>query len=188
MEFPPPPPREPGKSSGCLKYGLIGCGALILLFILISVGTGYYLSRHGGSLMAAGDSAMRAGIETARRSDEKGCVDAAEARMKKGGAFEAGVSGSIFLEACLRSSQPALGFCDSVPPATEFTRSAAWQQSRCGKAALSPGESMRCTSVSGAIQRYCTVDGREKVDPDSALAHLHLLDVKRRERVRVRER
>jgi hypothetical protein len=176
MDFPPPPPREARTSSssaGCLKWGLIGCGAVLGLFILVSVGIGWYVTRHGKEIVAATERAERAGIATARGTDEKGCVDAAERRMEKeGGMLSGGVRGSIFLDACLRSSRPTPGFCDGVPRSDEVMETSQWQQMRCNRSALNPAASVRCNATASAVQRYCRVEGREKADPDSALARL----------------
>jgi hypothetical protein len=175
MDFPPPPPREgrkPSSSSGCLKWGLIGCGGGLGLFLLVAFGIGFYISRHSKDIVATADRNAREAIAVARHSDEKGCVDAASQRMEKSGVISGGVSGAMFLEACLRSSQPTPGFCDDVPPKDEFTRSSAWQQKRCARVAMSPGDNIRCNAVSGVVQRYCTEEGRAKLDPDSAVALL----------------
>ncbi|MDB4950172.1 MAG: hypothetical protein JWM27_2821 [Gemmatimonadetes bacterium] len=171
MEFPPPPPRPAQSSSGCLKAGLLGCGGVLLLFVLIGVAGGIYFARNGKNIAAGMEDAERAGITTARTTDENGCVAAAEARIRKSGFFTGGVTGGVFLQLCLRSSRPTPGFCDGVPPASDFTRSSAWQRMRCQARSLNPREGMVCGALTPGIQAYCT-GSREKVDPDSALAGL----------------
>jgi hypothetical protein len=176
MEFPPPPPRPAAKSSsGCLKFGLLGCGGLLLFVVLVGIASAIYISRHGKDIVAGMENAERDGIATARTTDEKGCVAATEARIRKAGVMTSAVSGGVFLQYCLRSSQPTPGFCDGVPPRSDFTRSSAWQQMRCRASSLNPREGMICGAMTPGIQGYCT-EGRAKVDPDSALAQLQARD------------
>ena len=189
MDFPPPPPRPQGSKSssgGCLKWGLIGCGGGLGLFLIVAFVMGWYISRHAKDIAAATDQSMRDGIAQARHSDEKGCVDAATKRMEKGSYLTASVQGSLFLAACLRSSQPTAGFCDGVPRTGDFTRTTAWQQQRCSKDVYNPGSSVRCQAVGSAIQRYCADEGRPKESPDAALTHLDSLSAALKSRGRPR--
>jgi len=41
----PPPSAEPEKKSGCMKWALIGCGALVVLFIIAGIGC-YFGSKY----------------------------------------------------------------------------------------------------------------------------------------------
>ncbi|HET6763390.1 MAG TPA: hypothetical protein VFH27_06950, partial [Longimicrobiaceae bacterium] len=184
MEFPPPPPPPPKKPVGCLKIALIGCGALLLMSIVIGGGCAYWFTKHGDELMAGASRAEREGLTAAKSTDEKGCLALAEARIERDGAIRGAVRNGVFIDGCLRGSRETPGFCDGVPPADDFTGSTAWLRMRCQAVSLNPAANARCQVLSQGVQRFCT-QKHEKVDPDSAMAALDEMD---RERAARRKR
>lgn len=154
--FPPPPPPSPEKKgmSGCLKWGLIGCGGLVLLVVLLMVAGGLWFSRNkdaiAGAAVGAGQEGARVGLGT----DEAGCVEEGVARGGDALSVRAGIATGTFVRSCLEFSRETPGFCDDVPPPTAIRRTVTWKQERCG-------DELVCPNVLTVVQNYCT-DGRTK--------------------------
>jgi hypothetical protein len=155
--FPPPPPPTGGKPSGCLKYGLIGCGVLIVLMILLGV-AGYLWFRGSESgLEEAGREGARAGIGI----EEAECIPAGAERAGEAGGLTSAMAAGVWMRACLEHSRETPGFCDDVPPPTAIRRTAEWRSARCGGDAA-------CESVMPVVQAYCA-EGRPKRIPADTL-------------------
>lgn len=150
---------------------------MIGLFVLIGMGSAWYVGRHAGELTATVKETARKAIVVGRSTDENGCEAAAEKRMAKAGMLN-GVQSAIFLQACLKVSRPSAGYCDGVPAVNDTSAASAWLQRRCAGFAARPGDNMRCGALASVVQSYCT-NGRPKQDPDSALARLDTMAVPR---------
>lgn len=154
--FPPPPPPPRGKGmGGCLKYGLIGCGGLILLVVLAFAAFTFWISRNQPALEEAEQAAAQEGARFGLQSEESECVEAATARTSEGGVLTAALASEAFVSACLRYARETSGFCENVPSPTAIRRTIEWQRERC---AGDPA----CAQAVTAVQKYCT-DGREKL-------------------------
>ncbi|HEX2209700.1 MAG TPA: hypothetical protein VHG93_18610 [Longimicrobium sp.] len=152
--IPPPPPRQPGARSGCLRFGLIGCGVLLLLGIAGIVATGMWWKRNRGDIEAQAIVAAREGARYGVSSDEAACFE--EAKQRAGGAMTVVGSLSVgaYMRSCLEFSRQTPAFCDDVPPQSALRRTIEWQSARCG-------DDADCRNVTQVVQQYCT-DGRPK--------------------------
>ena len=147
--LPPAPPSSFG-GKGCLKFVLIGCGALVVLFILLVVVTGFWFNRNQDEFEGDVQEGARFGLVR----DEAACLQEAQRRAADATTMAATVGVGPFLRSCLEYSRPTAGFCDNVPPPTSIGRTAAWQSHRCGDNAY-------CKGVIPVVQTYC-IDGRQK--------------------------
>jgi hypothetical protein len=114
---PPPPPPPPGERKGmpgCLKYGLIGCGALLVLGILAAVAIGFWVSRNQDTLQGMIGGAAQEGARFGLGADEAACVQEATSRIQNAGSFSTGLSIGSFTRSCLEFSRETPGFCDEV--------------------------------------------------------------------------
>lgn len=152
-DLPPAPPSSFG-GGGCLKWGLIGCGGVIVLLVLLTAGAGFWFRSNRDEFEASGAVAVREGARFGLRADEAGCLAEGERRAAEASGFGGAFSAGGFVRSCLEFSRPTDGFCDNVPPATSIRRSIAWQQERC------KGD-RGCAAVIGLVQSYCT-EGRPK--------------------------
>lgn len=116
--FPPPPPPPPGSkgTSGCLKYGLIGCGALVALVILAIVAGAIWFDRNRDVFVQAAGSGVQEGARLGLTTDEAGCVDAGMARMEGVASITEGVAIGSFVRGCLEFSRETEGFCETAEP------------------------------------------------------------------------
>jgi hypothetical protein len=151
--FPPPPPSERKPASGCLKYGLIGCGALLVLLVVVAVGGYFWITRNPQFGEAAG-AATQEGARFGLQADEAACVEAGAGRVGEVGTITAGLAAGAFVRGCLEFSRETPGFCENVPPPTALRRTIAWRQERCGDDAA-------CGQVMQIVQTYCA-EGRPK--------------------------
>ncbi len=145
---------------GCLKWGLIGCGVLVLLVVLVIVAGGVWISRNkdaiAGAAIGAGQEGARFGLAT----DEAGCVDEGVARAGDATSVAGGIATGTFVRSCLEFSRETPGFCDDVPPPTAIRRTVTWKQERCGDDAL-------CPNVLTVVQNYCTDDRTKRTAADT---------------------
>jgi hypothetical protein len=145
---PPPPPPQKGTGRGCLKVGLIGCGALALLAIIGIAATAIWWNRNKDEFTASAGAAAREGARYGLASDEAACFEAARRRIGTDATVAATFGVGTFARACLEYSRETPGFCENVPPPTAIRRSVEWQQQRCGNDAA-------CRNVSQVVQQYC---------------------------------
>lgn len=146
----PPAPPSSFKGRGCLKYGLIGCGVLLLLFVVAIVAGGLWFRGNQNEFAESTRQGVRFGLVR----DEEACVQEAQRRAAEATDIAGQVGVGQFMRGCLEYSQPTQGFCDNVPPPTSIGKTAAWQSQRCG-------DNVHCRTVIQVVQTYC-VDGRPK--------------------------
>jgi hypothetical protein len=93
--------------------------------------------------------------EFARTHDQSACRDEGLHRGDACGPTELTcfTQASVFLERCLQSCAPTPGFCDGVPPQTDFMASATWAAAECAR--LGRAQDSRCSSMLQSIQRTC---------------------------------
>jgi hypothetical protein len=138
------------RGKGCLKFGLIGCGVLGVLFVAAVVVAGLWFKRNEGVLAGGAQEGARFGLVR----DENACFQEAQRRAAEATTVAATVGVGPFMRSCLEYSKPTQGFCGNVPPPTSIGRTAAWQSQRCG-------DNVYCKSVIQVVQTYC-IEGRPK--------------------------
>lgn len=146
----PPAPPSSFRGKGCLKVGLIGCGLVGVLFIVLMVAGGMWFKRNQDEFAGSTQEGVRFGLVR----DEQACFQEAQRRAAEASTIAGQVGVGQFMRGCLEYSKPTQGFCDDVPPPTAIGRTAAWQSQRCGDNAY-------CRSVIQVVQTYCT-EGRPK--------------------------
>jgi hypothetical protein len=147
-------PPSSARSSGCLKFGLIGCGAIIVLVVLLIVGAGIWWNRNKGELMSGGAAAAREGARFGLAHDEAACFEEGQRRATDAADIQETFTVGAFVRGCLEYSRPTPGFCENVPPPNAIRRTIAWQNDRCGTDGV-------CKNVLQNVQIYCT-EGRPK--------------------------
>lgn len=152
--IPPPPPVERSGRGGCVKVGLIGCGALLVLAVLAVLAMMLWWRQNRGEIEAQAGTAAREGARFGLVSDEQACWDEAARRASGSATITGAFSVGAYMRACLEYSRPTPGFCDGVPPVTAIRRSVEWQQQRCGT-------NQGCRTVAQEVQTYCA-EGRPK--------------------------
>lgn len=146
----PPAPPASYKPGGCLKFGLFGCGALVVLGILLVVAAMMWFNRNRGTFEEGAQEGARFGMVR----DEAACFDEAKRRAAAATAVKDAFRVGPFFRGCLEYARETAGFCDDVPPPTSIGRTAAWQQHRCG-------DDGHCKNVLQVVQTYC-LEGRPK--------------------------
>jgi hypothetical protein len=66
---------------------------------------------------------------------------------------------------CLEASRPTPGFCDEVPKATEFMKSAEWRLKQCRQAGL--GGDNNCQNLFTPVQQFCELPHRRGRETNS---------------------
>lgn len=107
---------------GCLKYGLIGCGALLVLGILAAVAIGFWVSRNQDALEGMIGGAAQEGARFGMGVDEARCVEEARSRIEGGASFTAAMSIGVFTRGCLEFSRETPGFCEDLSGAPAAVR------------------------------------------------------------------
>lgn len=137
-----------------LKYGLIGCGTLLVLGVIVVGVAVWWFSRNAPRIASGLEAVVEEGRRAGNGTDEQGCVGLA---MEYGGT---GVRGMMripaFLEGCLRAARETPGFCDGLPRQEEFRRTVGWPAAQC-RGSNNP----RCSAVMQGKLRYCQ-EGRPK--------------------------
>jgi hypothetical protein len=146
----PPAPPSSFRAGGCLKVALIGCGALLALFIVAMVFGGLWFRRNRGEF----ESGAREGARFGMVRDEAACFSESQRLAAEAATPAASLRVGSFLRGCLEYSRPTPGFCENVPSPRSFGQTAAWQQHRCG-------DNVHCRSVLPVVQTYCA-GGRPK--------------------------
>lgn len=153
---PPPPPKQPGSGAGgCLKFGLIGCGAMLVLALLIGVAGAIWWKHSGKEVTSRAEGTMAEGERAGAGTDEAGCYRLAQARPGKGPI--AAVSTSMYMQACLGKARVTPDFCEGVPNPDEAMASARWRAAACPGS----GTDVRCQALAQGRQLYCH-DSRPK--------------------------
>ncbi|HEX6909501.1 MAG TPA: hypothetical protein VF142_03880, partial [Longimicrobium sp.] len=150
----PPAPPSSFKAGGCAKAGLIGCGALVVLFILLVVAGGIWWNQNRDEIQGGASAAAREGARFGLVRDEEACFAEGQRRAAEAADIAGQFGVGAFVRSCLEYSRPTPGYCDNVPPPTAIGRTAAWTSQRCG-------DSVECRTVSQVVQTYCH-EGRPK--------------------------
>jgi hypothetical protein len=138
---------------GWLKALLVVVIVIVILIIGAIAGGIYYISRNKDAWLAKGKEVMTEGRDFGRNTDNQGCVDESISRYKKNPGLTSIISNSLFMRSCLDSSRPTPGFCDEVPKATEFVKSAQWRVSQCRRVNLSSDNN--CQQLFSPVQQFC---------------------------------
>jgi hypothetical protein len=138
-----------------------------VLGIAAVVGAGaYWWMKNKDSLLARAKEVMAEGKDFGRQTDNQGCVDEALSRYKKEPGFGSAMSNNFFLRSCLEASRPTPGFCDSIPPPTEFMKTAEWQLDQCRRVNLS--EDKYCRQLFQPVQQFCEHGARDSSPGENA--------------------
>jgi hypothetical protein len=136
-----------------LKVLLIVLIVIILLVVGV-VGAGvFWWMRNKDRLISRAKEVATEGQDFGRNSDNQGCVDASISRYKQEPGLTNAISTGIFMRTCLNASRPTPGFCDDVPKATEFVKSAQWRVEQCRRIELSRDN--YCQQLFQPVQEYC---------------------------------
>ena len=138
---------------GWVKGLLIGFGVVLLLAVIV-IGAGvFYVMRNKDAWMAKAKEVAEEGKRFGETADNQGCVDEGVNRYKKAPGITAVISNTVFMRMCLEASKPTPGFCDEVPRATEFMKSAEWRLKQCRQAGLQSDSN--CQNLFTPIQQFC---------------------------------
>jgi hypothetical protein len=141
-----------------LKVILIIFACVIFLTGACAVVGVSWWSRHKQEYLEAGQKAIVEGKEFGQSADNRGCLSEAIARYKKSPGFGSAISVNLFLKSCLKSSRPAVGFCDGVPRRSEFVKSAQWQLKQCADVDI---RDSYCAQIFALVQEYCESEQTE---------------------------
>jgi hypothetical protein len=122
---------------------------VIGLVLLVSVVTGarvYLAVRHLDEYSEAGDRFGRGKTSAA-------CLQEGLSRFKRDNTVGGALAARTFLESCLASSQPTLGFCDNAPREAEIMKMVTWIRNQCSQAGLSSDSN--CQKFFSRVQEYC---------------------------------
>jgi hypothetical protein len=156
--FPPPPPPPERGRGGCGTAALIGCGAVLVLVVLLVAGGVLWFQRNEGTMADSVREGARFGLE----ADEEACVAEGTRRSGEVGSFAAGVATGTWVRGCLEHARESAGFCVGVPSLGSLRQTAAWQGERCGDDAA-------CRNAYTVVQQYCA-DGQPKRTAADTLA------------------
>ncbi len=93
-----------------------------------------------------------AGDSAGALTDNAGCVANAADRSMRDSGMTAIIGTGMYLQRCLGKSTPTPGFCNDVPAASDFTKSAAWTLARCQPTTL---KSQACQLIASQVQAFC---------------------------------
>ena len=138
---------------GWLKTLLIVFVVVLVLAIGV-IGAGvFYVMRNKDAWLAKGKEVAEQGRSFGNTTDNQGCVDESINRYKKEPGLMAVISNTIFMRMCLETSRPTPGFCEEVPKANEFMKSADWRLKQCRLAGLQSDSN--CQNLFTPVQQYC---------------------------------
>ena len=133
---------------------LLVAGVLLVLLVVGGAVAVFLLARtYGPGLVEAGKQTYEEGMEYGRRTDNEGCLNEAVARHARADGLGAQIKNNVFMRACLDASRPTPGFCDTVPPRTEFMKSIGWQSQQCRRYGLSAEQ--QCSQLFSSVQQFC---------------------------------
>jgi hypothetical protein len=143
-----------------LKVVLI-IGAVIVLIVVGVAGLGVYVwKKHGPELVASGKQGIEEGRQFGEQTDNQGCVDEGVARQRKAVGFSDLIKSSVFMRSCLDASRPVPNFCDGVPGALQFMKTAEWRKAQCARYGLT--EAQQCSQLFQQVQQFCEQQGAHK--------------------------
>jgi|SRR6185436_16559787 len=133
---------------------------LLIIFVVVLVlaigviGAGvFYVVRNKDAWLAKGKEVAEQGRSFGNTTDNQGCVDESMSRYKKEPGLMSVLSNTIFMRMCLETSRPTPGFCEDVPKANEFMKSADWRLKQCRLAGLQSDSN--CQNLFTPVQQYC---------------------------------
>ena len=133
---------------------LLVVGALGVVLAVLLVGAGVYLVRkHGPAMVESGKQAYGEGQEFGREADQQGCFDEGLARHRRAAGIGELLKTNLFLRSCLDAARETPGFCDAVPPQSEFVKSIRWQMAECERHGLSSEK--QCGQFFQQVQQSC---------------------------------
>jgi hypothetical protein len=127
---------------------------VILLFVILLAGTGYYWwQTQGPKLKAEGGAAKIEAAEFGSSTDNLGCLEESFQRLDRcENRFNCNVINNVFLLHCLKASSTSIDFCEGVPETGSITESTAWRLNQCGQRGRS---GPHCATLVGQVQAYC---------------------------------
>lgn len=136
---------------------LLSVGGVLLLLIIVcgvvgKLGLDYVEKRLDESAKPDVD----AGVEFAKTTDQKGCMDEGLRRAKTITFidFSKGMSLDTFLESCLKEAKPTQDFCSGVPGRWSM-KDTEWKKAECKNAGLD-AEKTGCVYVFQAKYSFCS--------------------------------
>jgi hypothetical protein len=136
-----------------LKVVLI-IGAVIVLIIAGVAGLGVYVwKKHGPELVASSKQGLEEGRVFGEQTDNQGCVDEGVVRQRKAVGIGEMIKSGIFMRSCLEASRPTPNFCDGVPGALQFVKTAEWRKAQCDKYGMT--EAQQCSQLFQQVQQFC---------------------------------
>ncbi len=136
-----------------LKIVLGIFAVLVLLCGVTAFVAAKWFENNKDRLKELGDNAGRNGAVWGMQHDANSCVDEALRQNDEDGSMVAEAGHAIFLRSCLEKAQRPAGFCDGVPPKSEFIQTAQWTVKKC--LALNRASDQPCTRMVKAIQEVC---------------------------------
>jgi len=142
---------------GWLKTLLI-VAIIVVLLVIGVVGAGvFWVMKNKDAWIARAKEVATEGKDFGGHTDNQGCVDESIVRYKKEPGMSSAISTSVFMRTCLDASRKTPGFCDDVPRATEFMKSAQWRVDQCRRIDLSGDR--YCQQLFQPVQQFCEMKG-----------------------------
>ena len=139
----------PGWLKALLIVVIVG---VVLAAGVIAAGV-YYVYRNKDAWLARAKEVATEGKDFGKHTDNQGCVDEGISRYKKDPGLTGVLSNSVFLRTCLEASRATSGFCNDVPKATEFVKTAQWRVQQCRQVGL--GSDSNCPNLFTPVQQFC---------------------------------
>ena len=139
----------PGWLKALLIVVIVG---VVLAAGVIAAGV-YYVYRNKDAWLARAKEVATEGKDFGKHTDNQGCVDEGISRYKKDPGLTGVLSNSVFLRTCLEASRATSGFCDNIPKATEFVKTAQWRVQQCRQVGL--GSDSNCPNLFTPVQQFC---------------------------------
>ena len=140
---------------------LLVLGVLGVVLLAVLVGAGVYLVRkHGPAMVESGKQIYGEGQEFGRGTDQQGCFDEGLARHRRAAGLGELLKTNLFLRSCLDAARATPGFCDAVPPQSEFVRSIRWQMAECERHGLTSEK--QCGQLFQQLQQSCDLRRRAR--------------------------
>ena len=133
---------------------LISIVIVVVLLVVGAIAVGVFVVvRNKDAWLARGKAIAVEGKDFGAGTDNQGCVDEGLSRYKKAPGWTSVFTNTIFMQTCLDASKPTPGFCDEVPRATEFIKSAQWRLQQCRLAGLQ--RDSNCQNLFTPVQQFC---------------------------------
>jgi uncharacterized RDD family membrane protein YckC len=141
-----------GSSSGwrLLVVGILGA---ILIALLAGWGMVRWFQGHASEFRAAGQRASSDAATFGKSHDQADCLAEALRRSDACTGILCRASARIFLKASLPNARPTTGFCDGMPPQSEFMKSVYWRVGRCSQ--MGRPQDQFCDQMLQEVQSFC---------------------------------